>query len=722
MAYIKGNYKRSLFQSDSGYVVGLFKVKENDIDDFHNNTVVVFTGYFLELNENDTYIFNGDFVIHQRYGKQFQVKSYERCKMEDKDSIVSFLSSGLFKGIGLSKAKKIVAAFGKDTLDVIMNNPSNLILIPTVSQKNINNLHDTLLEYENSYQIIIDLSELGFNTKDSMIIYNKYKKSTLDVMNDNIYQIANDIKEISFNKVDVVALKSNYSLDDLRRCEAAIIYALNEVCNLFGHTYLEYDEVFHYTNRVLGINLSDEAFLIALKNLQLSGKIVYQNNFYYLKALYDAEDNIVKRLGYLVRKDKVCYKNIDDVLSLVEEENTISYNDVQKEAIKGALSENVLIITGGPGTGKTTIIKAIVNLYQKLNKLSWDEINKRVSLLAPTGRASKRVAVSTFLSASTIHRFLKWNKDTNTFAVNEYNKSDTKMVIIDEASMVDTYLWDSLLKGLKVDTKIIIVGDYNQLPSVGPGQVLKDLIECDKIPCIKLNYLYRQAKDSNIIRLAYDINNGDIDDSILLDKSDLSFVSANRDIAFFVKEICDGYKDASFMDFQVLSPMYKTLNGIDNLNKMLQDIFNPPSYKKKEIKVGDVIYREGDKILQLVNVVEENIFNGDIGKIEKIDKKDIYVNFDSHLVKVSPSNYSSIQHGYVISVHKAQGSEFKTVVLLVLSEYNRMLYRKLYYTAVTRCREKLYIIGDINALRRASCNDLSDIRKTTLKDRLCEHI
>ena len=319
--------------------------------------------------------------------------------------------------------------------------------------------------------------------------------------------------------------------------------------------------------------------------------------------------------------------------------------------------------------------------------------------------------------ASTIHSFLKWNKETDKFAINEYNKSDAKMVIIDEASMIDVPLFHSLLKGLRLDTKIVMVGDYDQLPSVGPGQLLKDLIESELLSVISLKELYRQSLDSSIITLAYDINNGKINESILNVNYDLDYIKTNN-IVSKLKEITECYKDESYNDFQVLVPMYKGINGIDNLNKKLQDILNPKSKNKKELLVGDVVYRECDKILQLVNMPDERIYNGDIGIISRIENKDIVVDFDTNEVRFTPANFNKFKHGYAISIHKSQGSEFDTVVLPITTLYNKMLYRKLYYTAVTRSKKKLILIGDINALKQASLNNNQDIRMTTIKDKI----
>ncbi len=721
--YIKGNFKRTIYNNESGYKVGLFRVKETseELIDLCNRTIT-FTGYFHELNEDDTYIFNGTLLEHSKYGEQFNVSEYERCLPEERDSIVEFLSSGIFKGIGERTAEKIVDRLGNNTLTIILENPSNLLLIPTVTKKQIDVLHNTLIDYEASYNTILLLNELGFITKDSMLIYNKYKQNTKNVIEENLYQVAEDINELTFKKVDSIALKYNYERLDMRRIKSAIVFTIDEICNLLGHSYLYIEELFNYTKQYLGDNIKEELFIDSLNSLILELKIVKEDEKYYLKAMWDAEENIVKRIKYLLCKEDNKYKCIDKFVKLLEEEKDITYNEEQLLAVKNAVIKNFLIITGGPGTGKTTIIKAITELYKNMNKLSYNDLVKDIALLAPTGRASKRLSEKSLLPAATIHSFLRWNKESNKFAINEYNKSDVKLVIVDEASMIDVYLFNSLLKGLSVDTKIIIVGDYNQLPSVGPGELLKDLIESNVCNVINLKYLYRQQEGSTIIDLAYDINSGIINENLFNNEKDLFFIEEKNNTVEEIKKICLQYKKIDYKEFQILVPMYKGINGIDNINKEIQEIYNPRSSSKKELIVGEITYRENDKVLQLVNMPDEKIFNGDIGIIEKIDKKEIIINFDGNSVKFTPSNYHKFKHGYAISIHKSQGSEFDTVVMPIVSAYSKMLYRKLYYTAVTRAKNKLYIVGDMNVLNYASTNNKDDIRKTSIKYKLIEKI
>ncbi len=722
MSYIKGNYRRSIYSSPQGYHIGLFKVIDTDDEKLADyiDRVITFTGYFHELNDMDTYLFYGKLVNHQKYGEQFQVDSYERCKPEEKNSIIEFLTSGLFKGIGEKKAKAIVDVLGNDTLKVILENPDNLILIPGVTKKNIETLHNKLQEYEASYETILYLGELGFSTKDAMIVYNFYKNKTKQVIEENIYKLVQDIYNLNFKKIDFIALKNGIEKDSMIRVEASLIYIMNEVSNAYGHSYYYKEELSSLLPRVIGVNISDEKIEEALKNLEKDLLIIVKEGKYYLKEMYESESLIVKRFRLLSHEKDLITKDIDNKIKEIEEFFGIVYNEEQLEAIKESYQKKFLIITGGPGTGKTTIMKAITELYRQMNKLDYSSLQEKIALLAPTGRAAKRMTETTLLRASTIHRFLKWQKETNKFQVNEYNKSKVEFVIIDEASMIDTYLMASLLKGISANCKIVMVGDDHQLPSVGPGQVLHDLIQSEKLPVIKLTELYRQGKDSNILSLAYDIRKGTINEKIFNVGDDLTFIKSSPDqVINNILEITDTYKDLSYKDFQILCPMYKTIAGIDEINNHIQKKFNKKAKDKKEIAASEVIFREGDKVIQLTNMPDENVYNGDIGIIKEIKtspKKEIIIDFDGNIVKYTPSNFANFRLAYAISIHKAQGSEFEVVIIPIVKNFNKMLYRKLIYTGVTRSKKKLYLIGDIEALKTAVNNISADVRRTSIKD------
>ncbi len=726
--FIKGQYKKNIFQSENGYVIGLFKVKEVSAESLERylNTTITFTGYFHELNDIDTYKFYGKFVNHERYGRQFQVENYERLKPVEKDSIVEFLSSGLFKGIGEAKAKKIVNILGKNTLDTILNNPNNLLLIPGITSKNKDDLYNTLKEYEKSYDTIIKLGNIGFTPKESMLIYNFYKEKTLEILNTNIYQLIKDIDTLSFNRIDSIALKNSIPKDDLTRIEASIIYIMNELSNSYGHSYYYKHELIPYINKVLSITVEQDLIEEAITKLTTNQDLIIKEDRYYVKEMYEAETYIVNRINLLMHTQDNKDNNINDYIKKLEEYFQINYNKDQELAIKNSYLKKFLIITGGPGTGKTTIMKAIFELYREINKLTPEKLIEKVALLAPTGRAAKRMSEQTNLPAATIHRFLKWNKDTNKFQINEYNKSPKEFIIIDEASMIDTYLFASLLKGISVNAKIILVGDVDQLPSVGPGQVLSDLIESAKTNVCWLNELYRQKENSNIINLAYDIKKGITSQELFNVDEDLTFIKcSNNDVLTKIEEVAETYIDYSYKNFQILAPMYKTINGIDNINESIESLFNPKNKQKKEITISNIIYRENDKVIQLTNMPDDNVYNGDIGIIEKITlspKKEIYIDFDGNIVKYTPSNFLNFKKAYAISIHKSQGSEFDVVIIPLVKNFQKMLYRKLIYTAITRCKKKLYLIGDINALKLAVANDDSNIRRTSIKKMLLEGI
>ncbi len=724
MSYIKGNYRKSIFESDKGYIIGLFKLKETDNEELkmYVNKIITFTGYFAELNIDDLYIFKGDVVNHPKYGMQFNVLEYERLKPDDEDGLVAFLSSDLFKGVGEKLAQSIVDTLGKNVLDEILKDESCLLLVPKMTSKKAHAVYETLMKYEESHQIIVYLNELGFNMKDALEIYNTYKSETINHIEHNPYCLT---EFISFLKVDEIALKLNVDILDERRIKACIIYMMNKLLFTNSDTYLEYDEILESVFNYLKCDLNIDDFDLYLEELINENKIILLNNKYYLKEMYDSEINIVNIIKYLSNK-KIDKLYLDNRIEELEKVNNIKYNDKQKEAIKKSLENNITIITGGPGTGKTTIIKAICELYQNIFDLSFEELTNRIALLAPTGRASKRMSESTNLPASTIHRFLKWNKETNEFSVNEYNKNNHHLIIIDEVSMIDLNLLDNLFKGLTKNIKLILVGDHHQLPSVGPGNILKDLIESELIDTIHLDTLYRTDENSYITTLAHEIKNNDLSDSFLETKSDYTFLKCHS-IKDNLKNLClqlmeKGY---DYKRVQIMAPMYAGVNGIDNLNKELQSIFNPKT-NQNEIKYGDVIYRENDKILQLVNLPDDNVYNGDIGIIKNIvkieNKTFIYIDFDGNIVKYETKDLNKITHGFVISIHKSQGSEFEVVVMLISNSYKRMLYKKLVYTGITRAKKKLILIGEPDAFLYAINNNNEKIRKTNLLEQLKNNI
>ena len=720
MSYIKGTISKIIYRNNSnGYTVGLIKIKESDEE---VGKIETFTGVLPEFNEKTIYQLNGTFTTHNKYGYQFQVDSFEIVLPEKKDELVDFLSSDLFP-IGEKTAKKIVGAFGEDTIDVILNNKEKLLEIPRLGIERINKINNILKEYQSTSNIVLELNRMGFNTKDSLMLLNKYKDKVIRIIDNNIYDLIDNIN-LNFKEIDTIAINNKYDLYDERRVEALIIYLLNEITFEQGDTYSFFQEIYSSIIKYLP-DLKSEDLEYYLLKLSKQKRVVIKKEKYYLKELYDAEEYIADRIYRLNNMERRKLPKLKEKIKELEQKIGITYDESQKNAIITSLNNNFTITTGGPGTGKTTIIKGIIRMLVDTCHIS----PQNIALLAPTGRASRKLIEVCNIPAYTIHKYLGWDKDNNTFSHNEINVCKEEYIIVDEASMIDTMLMFSLLKGTRLDSKFIFIGDYYQLPSVSQGQVLKDMIDSEVLDVIKLNNLYRQKDGNYIIDLAHEIKNKELSDNFLTKKEDYNFIEVDNDYVLtsikdiILKALEKGYREK---DIQVLAPMYKSQNGIDNLNKMLQEIFNPKSNDKNELTVGNKTYREGDKVLELVNDSDNSISNGDLGYIinitnkEKNDNKknEIIVDFDGNIVSFSPDKFINITHGYAISVHKSQGGEFNMVIIPFVNSFKRMLYNKLIYTAVTRAKSKLILIGSREAFIYGVNNDYVNNRKTTLKEML----
>ena len=657
MRYIKGKYRKSIYETEAGYKIGLFRVLETNHKDIEINKTITFTGHFAELVSDVTYTFEGDLIYHDKYGEQFQVANYSKHEPNEKDAIMDFLTSNFIKGCGVKTAEKIYDKFGNDSLIKIKENKSNLLLVPTITEKRADTIYNSVLKYYESDQDIMYLQNLGFTIKETMKLIKRYDKGIKAIIDDNIY-ILNEL--IEFKKLDQIFLINN-DKEDERRIEASIIDAMKKMTFSSGDIYLDKIEIVEYLANYYSIYSNLDK---SLEKLSLSKKIINNNEDYYLIEDYLDEDYIAESIKKLINLKIKEYTNLDDNIETIAKKINIIYNEEQKLAIKEALINNISIITGGPGTGKTTIIKGIIKLYSKIHKLSEDTLNKDVLLLAPTGRAAKKMSDATGLNSSTIHRFLKWDKEDNSFGINEFNKVSYNLIIIDETSMIDNRLLSSLFKGIDLKTQIIFVGDEYQLPSVGPGLVLNDMINSKVITHTNLKNIYRQSENSYIPVLAKEIKDVNLSNEVLIKKDDYNFIEApNNQIRGVIKQILDYAikKGLNETNFQVLAPMYRGENGIDNLNILLQEIFNPKKHQK-EIKIYNSIYREGDKVLNLVNDIDNNVFNGDVGYIKQINlnsKSDvIIVDYDNNLVSYKRDEIINITHAYAISIHKSQGSEY----------------------------------------------------------------
>ena len=723
MDYIKGTYIKEIYKNnDNGYIVGVLKLKESNLS--IEKTNIYFTGSFYNLRFHSSYTMYGNIVNHPKYGNQFQVNSYELLLPTKEEELIEFLSSDIFP-IGEKTAEKIVDTFKEETLEIILDEPERLTIIPRLPKARIDKIHNVLKDYQNSSKIVMDLTSLGFSNKNALSIVNKYQKKTMDKISNNIYDLIEEMN-FSFNEIDEIAINSGIDKDDDRRIQALIIHVMNEVTFETGDTYMSFEEILHNIKNYHH-NINEEELEYNISKLNEERKIVITDKKYYLKEFYEAEKYIADKICFLNDMTKARPASLDEKIKELEAKNNIKYDKVQKNAIKKAITNNVTIITGGPGTGKTTIVKAIVTLLKELYQAKTEDI----ALLAPTGRAAKKLMETTGLPALTVHRYLGWDKENNNFSINEWNPNKEKFIIVDEVSMLDTILMSSLLKGIKRDVKLILVGDYYQLPSVNQGQVLKDLIDSEVIDIIKLNCLYRQNENSYIPILASEIKEKDLSEEFVSKKDDYNFmICDNAKVIPTVLSIVSSAIEKGYTDreIQILAPMYKSINGIDNLNIHLQNLFNPKSPKKNEFVLSEVTYRVGDKVLQLVNDTEANVYNGDLGYISDIidgkrsmsKRNEIIVNYDGNYVTYTPDKYMNIRHGYAISIHKAQGSEFPLVIMPIINNYNRMLYNKLIYTGVTRAKQALILVGDPSCFIQGIKNDYVENRHTTLKDFILE--
>lgn len=734
---LTGQLTEIIYQNEvNSYLIGILETEEDTI------TIV---GYMPFLIEGDYIKVIGNFVTHKEYGMQFKVETFEKIMPKTLEALEKYLSNGTIKGIGPATAKKIVKLFGEDTINVFKFDPEKLTQIKGITKEKAIEMAQCFVENWELWQIVGFLDNFGISPANAKNVYKKLGTQTIEEIEENPYILIDLVKGVDFAKLDKYALENGFSIDNYKRIKCGIKYSLLKI-TYNGHCCTLKENLIKYVKELLKVENDDiEHCLI---DLNVKEEIVIEKredeSWVYSKELYEAEANIANKLIVLdSAKNIKKISGFNNELEKIEKVGNIKLSSKQKEVIQAVNSNNVVIITGGPGTGKTTIIKNVIEIYKTHGK--------KVVLCAPTGRAAKRMTEMTGEEAKTLHRLLEIGKieKENEFTIMNYEVApiDADVIIVDEASMVDTYLMNYLLSGIYQGTKLILVGDTDQLPSVGPGSVLKDIINSERVKTIFLDEIFRQAAQSKIIVNSHRVNDGEY----FLDKEEQQEL---KDDFFYIKEksqelmltqlisLCKGRLENFgnynfFENIQILSPTKKGMLGTKELNKRLQEELNPSEDNKNEKKIGDIIFREGDRVMQVKNNYDiywekgsnynlnyetgTGIFNGEIGKIVKIDfiNKQIKILFDDEKEAwYAFSDMDQIEHAYAITVHKAQGSEFDVVIVVVTQSSAMLLTRNLLYTGLTRAKKLLILIGNDNVVKFMIQNADTKIRNTGLEYKL----
>ena len=730
--YFSGTIDRIIFENPANfYKILLLEIDETNAD-FEDYEVIV-TGTIADVIEGEEYRFYGQLVTHPKYGQQLQVSRYERSKPTSA-GLIKYFSSEHFKGIGRKTAEKIVELYGENTIDQILAEPEKLTAIRGLSAKNRQLFLDTLRINYGTEMILAKLAEYGIPNKLAFQIQDTYKEKTLSIIEENPYQLVEDIQGMGFIIADKIAENLGIESQSPQRFRAGLLYSLLQQSLETGDTYVEARDLLEASLNVLEqarqVELEPAAVAQELTGLIAEGKLQQVGTKIFDNSLYFAEEGIKKSLTRLLEKNSLQAferKDIEAAITYLEKESGIHYDSIQKEAIVQAINNPLFILTGGPGTGKTTVINGIIAVYALLHKLNLTKSTGEVPILlaAPTGRAARRMNELTGLPSATIHRHLGLTEDQGESYREDYLDAD--FIIVDEFSMVDTWLANQLFQNISSNSQVLIVGDAEQLPSVSPGQVLADLLKIPALPSLTLKKIYRQAEDSTIVHLASQIRQGYLPADFREKKADRSYFEAqNEQIPAMVERIVTAAVNSGIPadQVQILAPMYRGLAGIDNLNKLTQALLNPLEKGEIEFPHNDQLFRQGDRVIHLVNDAESNVFNGDLGYISDLlpakysDSKqdEITISFEGAEVTYPRNEWYKITLAYAMSIHKSQGSEFQVVILPITHSSQRMLQRNLIYTAITRSKSKLILLGQLSAFDQAVKN-AGTARKTYLVER-----
>ncbi|MCI4625054.1 MAG: ATP-dependent RecD-like DNA helicase [Candidatus Magnetoovum sp. WYHC-5] len=727
---LRGQVERVTYHNEeNSYTV--LKLKANG-----NPTLITVVGTLIGVTAGEVLKLMGSWVNHAKYGQQFQVSTYETVVPATVKGIERYLGSGLIKGIGHVFAKRLVEKFGADTLNIIENSIERLSEVDGIGTKRLSMIQTAWAQQRDIKDIMLFLHGYGVSTTYAIKIYKQYGKDSIKTVQLNPYRLATDIYGIGFLTADKIARTLGFDEGSELRAEAGILYVLHQLADE-GHVYYPYEPLIAKCMDVLGMSREQivKAFgtiayekKITIEDISTDDEVLINNKAVYLTKYYVCETSITENLMDLYTRSKTL-RNFDHVKALlwVQKELNIKLHPMQEEAVRQSFDKKILIITGGPGTGKTTILNSIIKIYKQLGQ--------RILLTAPTGRAAKRLSETTGLEAKTIHRLLDYSFKDGGFKKNDKNKLETDLVIVDECSMVDTILMHHFLKSVPAAATLILVGDVDQLPPVGAGFVLRDIINSERFPLVKLTEIFRQSKNSLIIVNAHKINHGEF--PILIrevclhtkdnkEAADFYFfeIEEPENIVKKIVELCttripERFKLEPFKDIQVLTAMNRGTIGISSMNQALQQAMNT---SKETLERGGRVFKVFDKVMQLVNNYDKDVFNGDIGRIIRINNElqELTVDFDKRHVVYDYNDLDELTLAYAISVHKAQGSEFPAIVMPIHTQHYIMLQRNLLYTGITRGKKLVVLVGTKRALYLAIKNDKQQLRYTHLKNRLKE--